>query len=378
MKRNSEKAHVRLRGNKVIPIAKPIIGKDETEAVAAVLNSGVLAQGKRVEEFEEDFAEFIGAKYAIATSSGTAALHIALLANEIGNEDEVITSPLTFIATANSIIYTWANPVFADIDEGSFNIDPSSIEKKITSKTKAIMPVHLYGQPCDMDSIMKLAEKHGLRIIEDACQAHGAEYRGIKVGSFGTGCFSFYPTKNMTTGEGGMITTNDDIIADKARKIRNHGQNKRYVHELLGYNYRMTDIAAAIGICQLKKLEQFNRRRIYNATILTNGLRGIDGLILPQIKPNAKHVFHQFTIRIKEDFSMPRDTLKERLYASNIASGIYYPLPIYKQPIYKKLGYKDYLPNTEIAVGEVLSLPVHPSLSNDDLNYIIKTLSGIC
>ena len=362
----------------MIVIAKPIISKDESEAVVTVLNSGVLAQGKNVEEFEEDFAEFIGVRYAIATSSGTTALHIALLANEIGKEDEVITSPFTFIATANSIIYTGANPVFADIDEGSFNIDPNSIEKKITSKTKAIMPVHLYGQPCDMDSIMKLAEKHGLRIIEDACQAHGAEYRGVKVGSFGTGCFSFYPTKNMTTGEGGMITTNDEIIADKARKIRNHGQNKRYVHELLGYNYRMTDIAAAIGICQLKKLEQFNRRRRDNATILTNGLRGITGLVLPQIKPNTKHVFHQFTIRIKEDFCMPRDTLKERLYASNIASGIYYPLPIYKQPIYKKLGYKDYLPNTEIAVGEVLSLPIHPSLSNDDLKYIIKTLSGIC
>lgn len=219
----------------MIPIAKPIIGEDEISTVTAVLRSGIIAQGRKVEEFEEAFAEFIGAKYAIAVNSGTAALHIALLAQGIGKGDEVITSPFTFIATANSILFTCAKPVFVDIEEDSFNIAPDNIDEKITPRTKVIMPVHLYGQPCDMKRIMRIAQEHGLIVIEDACQAHGAEYEGRKLGSFGTGCFSFYPTKNMTTGEGGMITTNDKDIVEKARMIRSHGQRQRYLHEILGY-----------------------------------------------------------------------------------------------------------------------------------------------
>lgn len=359
---------------KTIPIAKPIIDEDEISAVTAVLRSGVIAQGRKVEEFEGAFAQFIGTKYAVAVNSGTAALHIALLAHGIGEGDEVITSPFTFIATANSILFTGAKPVFADIEEDSFNIAPDNIVEKITPQTKAIMPVHLYGQPCDMKRIMRIAQEYGLIIIEDACQAHGAEYEGKKVGSFGTGCFSFYPTKNMTTSEGGMITTNDKDIAEKARMIRSHGQRQRYFHEILGYNYRMTDIAAAIGLCQLEKLEGFNSKRIENAKFLTRGLSGIKGLILPSIKSNTKHVFHQYTIRVTQDFGIPRDELRQKLMNKGVATEVYYPLPIHKQPLYQSLGYNDHLPNSEKAATEVLSLPVHPSLIVLELKHIAECL----
>jgi perosamine synthetase len=362
---------------KMIPIAKPIIGEDEISAVTAILKSGIIAQGRKVEEFEEAFAGFIGTKYAVAVNSGTAALHIALLSYGIGEESEVITSSFTFIATANSILFTGAKPVFVDIEEDTFNIAPDSIGEKITPRTKAIMPVHLYGQPCDMKKIMRIAQERGLTVIEDACQAHGAEYEGKKVGSFGTGCFSFYPTKNMATGEGGMITTNDKDIAQKARMIRSHGQRQRYLHEILGYNYRMTDIAAAIGLCQLGKLEQFNSKRIENAKFLTQELSGIKGLMPPSIKSNTRHVFHQYTVRITQDFGIPRDELRQKLMNKGVATEVYYPLPIHKQPLYQNLGYNDYLPSSEKAAREVLSLPVHPSLTKEDLENIVRAIQDI-
>ena len=376
MKQSQENLRAKLfaKHQQVIAMAKPIIEEDEIEAVTMVLKSGILVQGRKVEEFEGAFAEFSGTRYAAAVNSGTAALHIALLAHGIGKEDEVITSPFTFISTANSILFTGAKPVFADIEEETFNIAPDSITQKITPRTKAIMPVHLYGQPCDMRSLMKIAEEHGLIVIEDACQAHGAEYNGNKVGSFGTGCFSFYPTKNMTTGEGGMITTNDKDIAEKARIIRNHGQKERYFHEILGYNYRMTDFVAAIGYCQLRRLEQFNQKRTGNAKILTEGLSGIRGLIPPCVKPNVKHVFHQYTVRVTNDFGISRDELMVKLINKGVATKVYYPLPIHKQPLYKKLGYNDYLPNSEKAATEALSLPVHPSLARGELDYIVESL----
>ena len=361
----------------MIPIAKPIIGEDEISALTAVLRSGIIAQGKKVEDFEEAFAGFIGTKYAVAVNSGTAALHLALLAHGIGEGDEVITSPFTFIATANSILFTGARPVFADIEEDSFNIAPDSIVEKITPRTKVIMPVHLYGQPCDMKRIMRIAQEHGLIVIEDACQAHGAEYERRKVGSFGSGCFSFYPTKNITTGEGGMITTNDKDIAGKARMIRSHGQKERYFHEILGYNYRMTDIAAAIGLCQLGKLEKFNNERIKNAKFLTGRLSGVKGLVPPQVRPDVKHVFHQYTVRITQDFGIPRDELKKKLMDEGIATEIYYSLPIHKQPLYQNLGYNDHLPDSEKAAKEVLSLPVHASLTKEDLENVVRAMQGI-
>jgi dTDP-4-amino-4,6-dideoxygalactose transaminase len=358
----------------MIPIAKPIMGEDEINAVTAVLRSGILAQGKKVEELEGAFAGFIGTRYAVAVNSGTAALHIALLAHGIGKGDEVITSPFTFASSANSILFTGAKPVFADIEEETFNIAPAKVAQKITPRTKAIMPVHLYGQPCDMNGVMKIAQEHSLIVIEDACQAHGAEYEGKKAGSFGTGCFSFYATKNMVTGEGGMITTNDESVAQKARMIRSHGQRQRYYHEILGYNYRMTDIAAAIGLCQLAKLEEFNNKRIENARFLTSGLTGIKGLIPPVVKSNIKHVFHQYTVRITRDFGITRDELRQKLMNKGIGTEVYYPLPVHKQVLYQSLNYNDHLPNSEKAAEEVLSLPVHPSVTEKDLEYIVNCL----
>ena len=357
----------------MISIAKPVIGDDEIRAVTEGMRSGVIAQGRKTQEFEEAFADFIGTKYAVAVNSGTAALHVVLLAHGIGEGDEVITSPFTFIASANSILFTGARPVFADIEEDTFNIDPDSVLEKMTSRTKALMPVHLYGQPCDMKKIMAIAQEKKIAIIEDACQAHGAEYSGRKIGSFGTGCFSFYPTKNMTTGEGGIITTNDEDVAQKAGIIRNHGSKERYFHKVLGYNYRMTDIAAAIGLCQLGKLQEFNRRRIENAKFLTDGLSGIRGLILPCIKPGVKHVFHQYTVRVTQEFGLSRDELKEKLRHKDIMTEIYYPLPVHKQPLYQGLGYEDRLPYSEKAAEEVLSLPVHPSLTKQDLEYMVES-----
>jgi perosamine synthetase len=360
-----------------IPMVKPVIENDEIEAVTAVLKSGNLVQGEIVREFEEAFADFIGTEYAIAVNSGTAALHIALLAYGVGKEDEVITSPFSFISTANSVLFTGGKPVFADIDKATFNITADNINEKITPRTKAIMPVHLFGQCCDMGQIVMLAEDYGIPVIEDSCQAHGAEFGGKKAGSFGTGCFSFYPTKNMTTGEGGMITTNDKKIAEKARLIRSHGQKERYFHEILGFNFRMTDIAAAIGIYQLSKLEDLNQKRINNASYLTEGINNIRGLLPPVTHPAAKHVFHQYTVRVTGDYGISRDKLMARLAEHGIASQIYYVLPIYRQPIYQKLGYDDHLLGAETAAAEVLSLPVHPSLTRGDLDYIVNTIIGM-
>ena len=362
---------------RMIPIAKPIMGEDEITAVTAVLRSGTIAQGKRVEEFEEAFGRFIGTKYAVAVNSGTAALHIALLAHGIGEGDEIITSPFTFTSTANSILFTGGKPVFADIEEDSFNIAPDDIIEKITPRTKAIMPVHLYGQPCDMKRIMRISRERGLVVVEDACQAHGAEYEGKKVGSFGTGCFSFYATKNITTGEGGMITTDDADIAQKARMIRTHGQKERYLHEILGYNYRMTDIAAAIGLCQLGKLEDLNNKRVGNAGFLTERLGETKGLVTPHVRPNVRHVFHQYTVRITGDFAISREELRKQLLDRGVGTEIYYPVPIHRQPLYQSLGYNDRLASSEKAAAEVLSLPVHPSLTREDLENVVRAIQNI-
>lgn len=360
-----------------INIAQPQIGKEEIKAVTKVLKSGVIAQGPKVAELEEKFAKFIGTKYAVATSSGTTALHVALLAHGIGPGDEVITSPFTFIASANSILYTGARPVFVDIEEETFNIDPEKIEKAITKKTKAIMPIHLYGSSCDMTKIMAIAKKHKLVVIEDACQSHGAEWRGKKVGSFGTGTFSLYPTKNMTTGEGGMITTNDKDVYEKACLIRAHGSKVRYYHDILGFNFRMTDIGAAIGVEQLKKLPKFNKARQKNAGYLSKNLSGIAGLITPYIDKNITHVFHQYTIRITSEFGLSRDEVNRKLNEAGIGTAVFYPLPINEQKVYTELDYKSNTPIAKKISVEVLSLPVHPGLKERDLRYIVKIIKTL-
>jgi len=354
----------------MIYMAKPQIGDEEKQAVMEVLDSGIIAQGPRVKAFEDGFAEMCGTKYAIATSSGTTALHLALLANGIGAGDEVITSAFTFIASANSILFTRARPVFVDIDPRTFNLNAELIEAAITPKTKAIMPVHLYGLACDMDSIVRIAEKHNLVIIEDACQSHGADNKNKKVGSFGTGAFSLYPTKNITSGEGGMITTNDPVIDEKCRVLRQHGMRVRYYHDELGYNFRMTDIHAAIGLAQLQKLNKFNAQRQANAKMLSENLKGVD---VPYVPDKQTHVFHQYTVQVPDG---KRDALRTHLQEHGVSSEIYYPVPIHQQSFYiSDLGYKDSLPETERAALEVLSLPVHVGLSASDLETIIAAVN---
>jgi perosamine synthetase len=354
----------------MIPIAKPMMGEEEKRAVLEVLDSGVLAQGPRVEAFEKAFAEMCEVNHAVATSSGTTGLHTALMAHGIGEGDEVITSSFTFIASANSVLYTNARPIFVDIDPRTFNIDPAKIEAAITERTKAIMPVHLFGLSCDMDAIIKIAKKHNLILIEDACQSHGATYKGKKVGSFGTGVFSLYPTKNITSAEGGMITTNEAAFDAECRILRQHGMRVRYYHDDLGFNFRMTDIHAAIGHEQLKKLGKFNEARKRNAQFLSEHLEGVT---VPHVPDGYEHVYHQYTVRVPNG---KRDALIEELKKNNIGSGVYYPVPVHQQNYYmKELGYKQSLPETERAAAEVLSLPVHPSLSPADLETIVSAIN---
>ncbi|MEK6967642.1 MAG: DegT/DnrJ/EryC1/StrS family aminotransferase [Nanoarchaeota archaeon] len=358
---------------KQIKISDPLIGPEEISAVGRVLRSGILARGEEIRKFEESFANYVDTEHAIATSNGTTALHAALLANDIGKGDEVITPSFSFIASANSVLYTGAKPVFADVRYEDFNISPEEIENKITKNTKAVVVVHLYGQPCDMKPIMKICESHNIKLIEDACQAHGAAYNDKKVGSFGTGCFSFYATKNMTTGEGGMITTNDKKIADNARMIINHGSIKAYENNEVGFNFRMTEMQAAIGTVQLSKLEKNNEIRIKNAEMFNHLLRNIEGIELPKTMPCRKHVFHQYTIKA---INVIREKIVAELTKNGIGCGIYYPKPIHKQDLYIKLGYRDSLPISEKLSQEVLSLPVHPRLTEEDIERIdscIKT-----
>ena len=355
-----------------VPIAKPIIGEEEINNVVEVLKSGMIAQGPKVEEFEKKFAEWVGADYGIAVNSGTAALHVALLSCGVGAGDEVITSPFTFIASGNSILYTGAKPVFADIDLKTYTINPDSIEKLITENTKAILPVQLYGQSANMDRINEIAERYGLAVVEDAAQAHGATCNGQKVGSIGDmACFSFYPTKNMTTSEGGIITTNDEDLADNAKIFRAHGASVRYHHSEIGYNFRMTDISAAIGLAQLNKIDGFNSKRIENAEYLNEGLKDVDGIVTPYCAYGSKHVYHQYTIRVEKG---NRDDWVKFINECGVGTGIHYPIPLYNQPVYKSLGSKGNCPNANLAANTVISLPVHPSLTKEDLDLVIEAV----
>ncbi len=354
----------------MINIAQPQIGLEEKQAVLEVLDSGTIAQGPRVKAFEAAFAEMCGVKYAVATSSGTTALQVALLALGVGEEDEVITSPFTFIASANSILYTGARPVFVDIDPATLNLDQNLIEAAITPRTRAILPVHLFGLSCDMGAIMQIAATHNLHVVEDACQSHGAEYLGRKVGSLGVGAFSLYPTKNITSAEGGMITTNDPQIDERCRVLRQHGMRRRYYHDELGYNFRMTDVHAAIGLAQLHKLERFNQARQDNARYLSTHLKGV---VLPCIPEGYSHVFHQYTIRVPAD---QRDALRSHLHERGIGSEVYYPVPVHRQSLYvSELGYSIHLPEAERAAAEVLSLPVHPGINQSDLEAIVAAVN---
>ena len=367
----------------MIPSAYPLLGAEEQEAVLRVLASGQLAQGEQVAAFEKRFAALCQVREAVAVSSGTAALHLALLAHGVGPGDEVITTPFSFAATANVILLVGATPVFVDIDPVTFNIDPALVEAAVGRRTKAILPVHLYGNPCDMHRLKAIAGK--LAIIEDACQAHAAKIDGKPVGGFGTGCFSFYATKNMTTGEGGIVTTNDPAIAERVRLLRSHGQKERYHHTTLGYNQRMTEIQAAIGLAQVEKLERFTEHRIANAMFLTEHLSEV--VQTPVTRPGHRHVYHQYTIRVRGD----RDAWARILQERGIGTGIHYPMAIHQQPFYREhadtfrcLGSGKQnedgleLPVAEAAAKQVLSLPVHPALSEDDLATVVREVRALC
>ncbi len=358
---------------KSITIAKPVTNGEELKAIEEVFSSGLLAQGIKVKEFEDNFSNYIEGKNSIAVSNGTVGLDLALKSIGIKEGDEIITTPFTFIATSNSILYQRAKPVFVDIDEKTFNISPEKILNKITNKTKAIIGVHLFGHPFAVRAIQEICEDYKLSLVEDCAQAHGAEYEGKKVGVFGIGCFSFYPTKNITTGEGGIITTNDDKIAELCILIRNHGQSSKYVHTILGYNYRMTDIQAAIGIVQLRKLDEFNNRRIKNAEYLNKHIKA-DGITIPYKDSKVKHVYHQYVVTI--DGNISREKLMKYLNDNGIGCAIHYPIPIYKQELYKRLGYtNENCPVAEKLANSVLSLPVHPALTEQDLEHITDIIN---
>ncbi|MCF2532679.1 DegT/DnrJ/EryC1/StrS family aminotransferase [Yinghuangia soli] len=355
-----------------IPAAAPLFGAEEREAVDRVLRSGMVAQGPEVAAFEEEFSAIVAGRTAVAVNSGTSGLHLALLAMGVGPGDEVIVPSFSFAATANVVALAGATPVFVDIEPGHYCLDPAAVEAAVTPRTAAIMPVHLYGHPADMAAIGAIAQRHGIAVIEDACQAHAAALDGTPVGAFGkTAVFSLYPTKNMTSGEGGMVVTDDPQIARTLRLLRNQGMEKRYENELVGFNVRMTDLHAAIGRVQLRKLAGWTEQRRANAAFLDAGLAG-SAVGTPSVAPGARHVYHQYTVRVEPD-AVPggRDGLAERLAARGVGSGVYYPIPIHRLPSF---GLALDLPETERAAREVLSLPVHPSLSDADLKSIVEAV----
>ncbi|MGR0159509.1 DegT/DnrJ/EryC1/StrS family aminotransferase [Paenarthrobacter nitroguajacolicus] len=353
-----------------IPPAKPIIGDDERKAVEAVLASGQLAQGSEVASFEQEFSQvLLDGRAAVAVNSGTSGLHLGLLAAGIGPGDEVIVPSFTFAATANSVALTGATPVFADVDLEHYTLDPASVESKITDRTAAIMPVHLYGHPFDVDGIGAVASKHGVKVFEDAAQAHGAAVNGRKVGTFGDfAMFSLYPTKNMTSGEGGMVSTGLADVERRLRLLRNQGMERQYENELVGFNARMTNIHAAIGRVQLTKINAWTKTRQENAAFFD---ANIEGVVTPKVSEGYEHVYHQYTIRIAEDRDGFAKALREEY---NVGCGVYYPIPNHRLAPFQT---SDDLPVTEEAAASVLSLPVHPSLSQDDLDRIVAAVNAI-
>lgn len=356
--------------NDFIPPAKPLIGDEERAAVDRVLRSGMLAQGPEVAAFEEEFsAHFNLGRACVAVNSGTSGLHLGLLSSGVGPGDEVIVPSFTFAATANSVALTGATPVFADIDADDFCLSPVAAEQAITEGTVGIMPVHLYGHPAKMVAFERLAAKRGLRLFEDAAQAHGAALNGRPVGAFGQfAMFSLYPTKNMTSGEGGMVSVADAETERRMRLYRNQGMERQYHNELVGFNARMTDLHAAIGREQLRKVDGWTAQRQKNAAFLTANLEGVT---TPSVAEGAVHVYHQYTVRVPHD----RDGLAAALRSEyNIGSGMFYPVPNHRlAPFRMDVD----LPETERAARECLSLPVHPSLSEGDLERIVSAVNNL-
>lgn len=355
----------------MIPIARPDIGPEEVAAVTSVLESGMLAQGRQVAEFETRWAAQVGVRHAVATSNGTVALMAIFAGLGLGPGDEVITVSHTFAATANAILFTGATPVFVDIEPDTYLIDAKRIEAAITPRTRAIVPVHLFGLVADMDMIGAIADRHGLAVVEDACQAHGATYRGRAAGSFGHGAFSLYATKNMTTAEGGLITTNDDRLADWLRLYRNQGMRARYQFEMLGYNFRLTDIAAAIGLVQLGKLERNTARRQAIASAYDEAFADLPARI-PVVPDGRTHVYHQYTL----DVGPARDAIFTAIREGGVGADIYYPIPVHRQPYIQERGLHVDLPITDRAAEHTLALPMFPGMTDDERATVIRTVRG--
>ena len=354
----------------MIPAARPEIGAAEQDAVKRVLASGMLAQGPQVAAFEEEFSsEAVAGRHCIAVNSGTSAQHLVMAALGIGFGDEVIVPSFTFAATANSAAFTGATPVFVDIDPDTFNIDPRAVEAAITTRTRAIMPVHVYGHPANLTALIEIADRHTLHLVEDAAQAHLATWEGQPVGTWGVaGTFSFYPTKNMTSGEGGMVSTGDATLDRQLRLLRNQGQERRYENEIVGLNNRMTDIHAAIGRVQLAALRDRTLRRQANAAYFDEQLKGV---VTPFVDPRASHVYHQYTIRV---VGHERDRFAEELAKRGVGSGVYYPTPVHRLPAYDQTVD---LPETELAAQQVLSLPVYPSLTDAELEQVVDAVNTV-
>lgn len=359
------------RGAKLqISIAKPVIGELEKQAVQSILDSGYLVQGPEVVKFEEAFAAYHGAKHGIGVNNGTSALIATMMAHGIKTGDEVIVPSFSFFATASAVLSVGATPVFADMDPDTFCLSPAAAEAAITSNTVAIMPVHLYGHPADMDAFTEICSRHNLILLEDSAQAHSAKIGDRYVGTYGTASFSFYPSKNMTTGEGGMILTNDDEIARQLRMIRNQGMNQQYHHEVVGYNLRMMNIQAAIGNVQLASLSEWTQQRIENANFLSQHLEHVK---TPAAQDGFTHVYHQYTIRVPNG---QRDELASQLNERGVGARVYYPSLIHLQPAMQQYNHYQ-LPESEKATHEVLSLPVHPQLIQDELDYIVENVNEL-
>ncbi|MEX2684505.1 MAG: DegT/DnrJ/EryC1/StrS family aminotransferase [Candidatus Sigynarchaeota archaeon] len=356
-----------------VPIVQLALDDQTIKEAADVLKSGMWADGKNVKALEEDFARYIGVKHARAVNNGTAALICALFGAGIKPGDEVLVPSFTFIATANTILECGAKPVFVEVERATFNMDPADAKKKITKRTRAIMPVHLYGLPADMDSFKEIATKHDLKIIEDACQAHGAIYKGQKVGAIGdVAAFSFYPTKNMVCGgEGGIVTTNDDAIINRVKLYANHGQAQKYVHASIGFNFRMQEINGVVARASLRALDANNKKRRENAAMYNATLADIPHIETPTIPAGYEHVYHQYTLKVKN-----RDKLAEHLLKNDIGYGIHYAIPIHEQQSIKDAGFDIKLPVTETLAKEVISLPIHPLLSKEQLEFVAKTIKA--
>lgn len=364
----------------MIPINKPLLDEKEVEAVERVLRSGVLTSrtesASMVGLFQKAFAKFVQAKYAFAVNSGTAALHLSLLASKVGY-DEVIVPSFTFVATVETVVLVGAKPVFVDVDLESYNIDPEKVEKAVTKKTIAVIPVDLFGLPANMKPIREIADRNGLVIIEDAAQAHGAQYAGKPLGSLADlACWSFYASKNMTTGEGGMITTNSDEQAEKLPYMRSHGEKEEYVSTMIGHNFRMPEMEAAVGHVQLKKLPDFLKLRRRNAERLAARLRDVEELKLPTVPKGCRHSWYLFTVRLKNGDEKKRDKVVSELRKLGIGAAVYYKVPVHLMPFYRRFS-KRPLPNTEKAASQVFSLPVHPAVTEEQIDYIATSLKQI-